>query len=95
MYAVIFKAKINILDEQYADVAKKMRKLALEQYHCVDFTSVTEADNEIAISYWNDLEDIKKWKQDPEHLKAQELGGMQFYRSYQVQVVEILREYKG
>jgi len=50
---------------------------------------------EIAISYWQDLEQIKRWKQDPEHIKAQDRGKSEYYNSYQVQVVEVLREYKS
>jgi len=93
MYAVIFRAEINELDSRYSDMASRMRDLAINQYGCMEFTSVTEGIQEIAISYWQDQEQIKKWKQDSEHLVAQELGQSVWYKSYKVQVVEILREY--
>lgn len=95
MYAVIFKATINKLDEQYSSLAKRLRILALESYGCLEFNCIIEGQQEIAISYWPDLDAIKKWKQDPEHLRAQGLGKRQFYLSYHVQVVEVLREYGG
>ncbi|MCW8955807.1 MAG: antibiotic biosynthesis monooxygenase [Gammaproteobacteria bacterium] len=94
MYAVIFKAEIKKLDRQYSEMAKRMRSLAIDQYGCTEFVSVTEGKQEMAISYWRDLEDIKQWKENAEHLVAQELGRTQWYRSYHVQVVELIREYR-
>ena len=93
MYAVIFRAEINELDEAYADMAARMRDLAMQKYGCVEFTAMTEGKQEIAISYWDDQEQIKAWKQDPEHRKAQKLGRSKWYKSYRVQVVEIIRDY--
>ena len=93
MYAVIFRAEINELDEAYADMAARMRDLAINEYGCVEFTAVTEGKREIAISYWDDQEQIKAWKQNPEHRKAQKLGRSKWYKSYRVQVVEIIRDY--
>ena len=93
MYAVIFKAEINKLDSRYSEMASQMRDLAINKYGCTEFTSVTEGSREIAISYWQDQEQIKQWKQDSEHLVAQELGQTIWYKSYTVQVVEVIREY--
>ena len=95
MYAVIFRASINELSDKYLEQAKYLRELAINKYGCVEFTSVTEDKQEIAISYWKDKESIEKWKNDPEHLQAQDLGRTEFYSSYQVQVVDVLRDYKG
>ena len=93
MYAVIFKAKIGRIDREYTEASKRMRRLAREKYGCVEFSVATEGDEEIAISYWESEEQIKSWKNDPEHLEVQEKGKSKWYRSYQVQVVKILRSY--
>lgn len=93
MYAVIFRAEINKLDSRYSEVASQMRELATNKYGCTKFISVTEGTQEIAISYWQDQEKIKLWKQDSEHLVAQKLGQSTWYKSYKVQILEILREY--
>lgn len=95
MYAVIFKATINRLDEAYSKTASRMRELALNEYGCSEFVSVTEGDQEISISYWKEQKDIIEWKQNVEHLAAQELGKTVWYKSYQVQIVEVIREYTG
>ncbi len=93
MYAVVFRAEINKLDSRYSDMALQMRDLAINKYGCTEFIAVTEETQEIAISYWQNLEQIKKWKQDSEHLIAQELGKTIWYKSYSVQITKILREY--
>jgi heme-degrading monooxygenase HmoA len=93
MYAVIFKAKIDFIDEAYLEMAARMRELAIKNYGCTGFTSCTEGENEIAISYWPSKELIQVWKNDPEHQQAQALGKAKWYKFYQVQVVEVLNEY--
>ena len=93
MYAVIFIAEINELDQSYADTAVRMRELAMSKYGCTDFTAVTQGDREIAISYWQNEDQIKAWKTDPEHREAQEMGRTRWYKSWQVQVVKVEREY--
>ncbi|WP_455222122.1 antibiotic biosynthesis monooxygenase family protein [Kaarinaea lacus] len=93
MYAVIFRAEINELDESYSDTAARMQELAKTKYGCIDFVAVTEGNQEITISYWNSEEQILAWKQDPEHQLAQKLGRSKWYKSYQVQVVKVEREY--
>ena len=94
MYAVIFRAHIRRLDEDYLEMAGQLRQLALDEYGCVEFTSVCEGNQEIAISYWSSLEQIQNWKQDQLHLTAQQLGRDRWYRDYRVEVVELIREYR-
>jgi len=93
MYAVIFKARTKKLNEVYFSMAKRMRELAMSEYGCTEFAAVMEGSSEIAISYWDNLEQIKKWKQDSEHLVAQELGKSRWYEDYMVEIVEVLFAY--
>lgn len=93
MYAVIFKAEIKALDEQYFTLAARMRELAIDQYGCLEFHSCTEGANEIAISYWQNKEQIRAWKNNIEHQQAQQLGKAKWYTSYKVQIVEIIEQY--
>jgi len=94
MYAVIFSAKPGVQDDEYGNTVARMRELAFEKYGCLDFVAVTEGDQEVAISYWENEESIRLWKSDSEHSLAQECGRTKWYESYIVQVVEIKREYK-
>ena len=93
MYAVIFKAEINELDEAYFSTAQRMRELAISEYGCREFTSACEDDQELAISYWDNKEQITAWSNNEEHRQAQALGKTKWYKNYQVQVVEVIREY--
>lgn len=93
MYAVIFRAKAGQQDAGYGEMVNRMRELAFSKYGCLDFIAVTEGEQEVAISYWKDELAIRAWKNDPEHLLAQETGRERWYREYTVQVVEVKREY--
>ncbi len=92
MFAVIFSAKINELDDEYFQLVENLRNKA-KGHGCIDTSSVCENGEEITISYWNSLEQIQNWKNDSDHIKAQKLGKNKYYQSYSVQVVDILREY--
>ncbi len=91
MYAVIFKATIAEFDEEYVRMAACLKDLALKKYGCQDFVSVTEGDEEIAISYWQTKQQIRDWKNDPAHRLAQARGKDKWYKSYSVEICEIVR----
>lgn len=93
MLAVIFRAEIAHLNDGYQRSAERLRELALQDYGCLEFCAWTEGDQEVAISYWDSEAQIRAWKADPEHQTAQRLGRERWYRSYSVQVTEVLREY--
>ena len=99
MHVVIFRARLKSLDKDaesaYQRTAERMRTLALADYACVDFVAMTEGDEEVAISYWDSLEDIAAWRSDPEHQGAQTMGSEHWYQSYRVQVLLLQREYTG
>jgi len=92
VFAVIFKATIAELDEEYFSVADSLKKLAFEKYGCLDFTSVTQGNEEIAISYWQSRQQIRDWKNDPQHRLAQAHGRDRWYRSFSVEVCEVIEK---
>lgn len=95
MYVVIFRATVHRLDDEYSKVAARMRELALSQFGCIDFHTLSDGVNEISLSYWPDEERIRAWKEHPEHLMAQQYGRERWYESYSVQVAKISRDYQG
>lgn len=95
MYVVIFRASIRSLDDEYASVAARMRKLAMEQFGCLEFHAVAEGRDEVALSYWPSEEAIRAWKAHPEHVLAQKAGRERWYASYSVQVARVTRAYHG
>ena len=95
MYAVIFRAKLAQTDEAYFQTAKRLRELALGKYGCLEFVSRMEGEEEIAISYWENKTQITNWKNNPEHISAQEKGRVRWYESYRVEVCKVERVYSG
>jgi len=93
MYAVIFRAEINELDDKYAVAAAKLRDLALNEYGCIEVIAMSEGNNELTISYWNNEKSIKQWKANSEHIIAQSVGQTKWYKNYHIQIVKLVREY--
>ena len=87
MPTVIFKARIKKLDRNFFETAERLRKLAFEEYGCLGMESETKNGIEITISYWPSVEHIKRWRQNPEHLKAQKQAS-KWYESYEVRIEE-------
>jgi len=95
MVMVIFRARIRKLDDEYARVAARMRELAIAEFGCIEFHAVSEGAEEVALSYWPDEESIRRWRNHPEHLLAQQTGSERWYESYSVQVARITRQYRS
>ncbi|NHN24433.1 antibiotic biosynthesis monooxygenase [Flavobacterium jejuense] len=92
-YAVIFTSIRTEIDSGYSEMAQKMEALAKLQK---GFIGVESARNEIGItvSYWENLEAIRNWKSNMDHLLAQEKGKSTWYKNYKVRIAKIEREYE-
>ncbi len=90
-YAVIFTSSRTEADNGYYDVAHRMLELARQQPGFLGFESA-RAEVGISVSYWQSLEAIRAWKEHPEHKAAQARAG-EWYRSFQVRVCKVEREY--
>ena len=94
MFVVIFRARVRRLDEEYSQMAARMRDLAMREFGCLEFHAVMEGGHEVALSYWPDEQSIRAWRNHPEHVLAQQAGRDRWYESYSVQVAEVTREYR-
>jgi len=47
----------------------------------------------ITVSYWKTEEDIRNWKQNAEHLRAQEAGKSIWYSEYALRIAKVERAY--
>jgi heme-degrading monooxygenase HmoA len=74
-------------------MSNKMEKLAKLQD---GFLGMNSARNDIGItiSYWDSLEAIKNWKQQSDHLIAQEKGKSDWYNWYNIKICKVEREYE-
>ena len=59
------------------------------------FLGVESARNElgITVSYWKDLDSIKKWKENSQHSIARERGRKDWYQSYKTRIAKVERDY--
>jgi len=89
---VIFKATVAELDDEYSRMAERLKVLAFEKYGCQEFVSVTEGNEEIAISYWETEQQIHDWKKDPVHRLAQSRGREKWYKSFSIETCEIIKK---
>jgi len=91
-YAVIFSSLRNDDIEGYTETAARMVELAALQPGFLGVESARE-DLGITISYWSDLESIKKWKAHTEHLEAQKMGMDKWYSTYMTRIALVERDY--
>lgn len=91
-YAVIFTSVRTDIDNGYSEMSDLMINLAGRQE---GFLGVESARNEIGItvSYWKDLESIRKWKLNAQHLIAQEKGKSDWYKHYKTRISLVERDY--
>lgn len=92
-YAVIFTSIQSENTKGYDDMAHQMENLASKQ---PGFLGVESSRNSIGItvSFWESLEAIKNWKQQTNHLVAQQKGIQDWYSWYKVRICKVEREYE-
>ena len=91
-YAVIFTSIRTDGDNGYNEMAYRMDELARQQPGYLGVESARN-DTGITVSYWKDLESIKNWKQNTDHLLAQQKGITNWYSHYKVRICKVEREY--
>ena len=91
-YAVIFTSTRTQGDEGYADMSTRMVELAQQQPGYLGHESARD-DIGITVSYWQNLEDIRNWKMNTEHLLAQQYGKEKWYSGYKVRICKVERDY--
>lgn len=93
-YAVIFTSRRTPEDEEgYEDMAHRMYDLAAQQPGFIAVEHAREALG-ITVSYWESLQSITRWKDQTEHLVAQDQGRARWYESYHIRICKVEREYK-
>jgi heme-degrading monooxygenase HmoA len=91
-YAVIFTSLRTDGDNNYAATAQRMEELAMQH---PGFLGIESARSELGITvcYWSSLEAIQNWKQNTEHLAAQQKGKEKWYANYRIRICKVEKEY--
>lgn len=92
-YAVVFTSIQTENVNGYSQMAEKMETLAKQQDGFIGVDSAREKVG-ITVSYWENLNAIKNWKQNSEHLLVQQKGKEDWYKWYRVRVCKVEQEYE-
>ena len=93
-YAVIFTSILSENTATYDQTSDRMVELVEKQNGFLGFDSVRNGLG-ITISYWKDLESIKHWKKQIEHITAQKKGKDTWYKNYSVGICKVVDEYRS
>ncbi|WP_394498398.1 antibiotic biosynthesis monooxygenase family protein [Shewanella sp. ENK2] len=91
-YAVVFSSTRSDVDEGYSEVATQMVALAAQQPGFLGIESARENIG-ITVSYWSDINAIKQWKANSEHMLAQQHGRTKWYSDFKVRIAKVERDY--
>lgn len=92
-YAVIFTSLRTDVSDGYHETAARMELLALQQPGCLGYESARDGLG-ITVSYWKDLDSIRQWKANTEHLLAQKNGRDKWYSRYKTRICLVERDYE-
>ena len=91
-YAVIFTSIRTEGDNDYGKTAQYMAELAATIPGYLGAESAREEIG-ITVSYWKDLESIKNWKYQTDHVMARDMGRAVWYASYRLRIALVERDY--
>ena len=83
-------------EHDYEQWAKRMDDLVVTMPGYVSHTSFRDdaSGKGVTISYFDSMEHLVAWKEEPLHREAQALGRTEFYSEYEIEVAEIVRNYR-
>jgi heme-degrading monooxygenase HmoA len=91
-YAVIFSSGRTKGGDGYSEMSEKMVALASEQDGFLGMDTA-RAGIGITVSYWRDLDSIKKWRENSDHSVSRMKGRSDWYKSFKVRIGKVERDY--
>lgn len=91
-YAVIFTSVRTETEVGYKEMAEALEQLVADQPGFLGFESARN-ETGITVSYWKDLESVKKWKENVLHAEAREKGREKWYKKFKVRIAKVERDY--
>ena len=95
-FAVIFVSQKTTDLEGYEEMDNLLMEESHKQKGFLGYSSVSNTDGGIFISYWQSEEAIEKWRKHTDHQVAKRKAPEQWYRYYLTIITEIksIREFK-
>ncbi len=88
-YAVIFCSTKSQNLEGYAETDDYIMKLAMDQNGFLGYESAGDLAAGIFISYWETIEDIQNWRNNPDHIEAKKKGIDIWYNRFLSQICKV------
>jgi putative acetyltransferase len=89
-YVVAFSSQLKERSKKYDEVASEMVRLASDEPGYIGIISTRNPNGGgFTASYWETSESILRWRQNPAHLVAQQLGRTEFYSQFKTTVALI------
>jgi heme-degrading monooxygenase HmoA len=97
MVVIVFRTRLKDgIDEQaLTALGERMFEIASAMPGFISYKDFAAADGEnVSIVEFDSLETLIAWRDNPEHLAAQEHGRQKYFASYQVQICAPVRSYR-
>jgi len=95
--AVIFEAHPHPgRKSAYLDAAEQLRPLLAQMAGFLSlerFESLTEPGKILSLSFWQDEEAVRRWRNVEEHRRAQRAGRQTIFAAYRLRVAQVIRDY--
>jgi len=94
--ACIFRStRTDHSDDEYQEWSQRIAQLVVTAPGYRSHVSLRDHETRVGvtIAYFDDVESITTWRDQTEHVRAQQLGRERFYEDYVVQIAPVVREY--
>ncbi len=97
MIAVIFEVTPKSdKREEYLDIAGELKSMLSEMAGFISierFQSLSNPNNMLSLSFWEDEKSVMSWRKQEQHRKAQLKGRNDIFSHYRLRVADVLRDY--
>lgn len=95
MLVILFRSRFSDkVDEEYDITEERLASRVREMVgsDLVQVKSYRSEDGErLAVVWWRNQDTLDKWRADPQHREAQQLGREMWYSCYELSVAEVIR----
>lgn len=97
MIGVIFELEPNpIRKDTYFKTSNNLKPIleTIEGFISIErFQSINEPNRFLSLSFWEDENAVKAWRNQSAHRKAQKMGRDNLFDNYRLRVVHVMRDY--
>lgn len=97
MYAVIFEVEIKEEGKkEYLQIAARLKEQLIKMKGFISierFESLIKEGKLLSLSFWETKKDIEAWKNNIDHLLAQNKGRNELFIDYRIRIAKVEKDY--